>query len=91
MTPNEIQAIINRRWNKVDYNCTISDTDKIVALSVSDGVTFAISNLSPNTTYDIDCIGAEDQCLEGNVTVTTAATGKHGNSGVSTTNSQHNT
>ena len=87
VTHNEIQVSIDRRWDNHDYNCTINNTDKIIKLSVSDGVTFAIPNLSPNTTYDIDCIGAEDQCLEVNTTVTTTATGNHGYSGVSTTNS----
>ena len=71
--PREIQFSI--MGSTYSYNCTISNYSNYKTMIVSGGEMYPVYDLSPNTTYSIDCIGGKDECLEANTTVTTSATG----------------
>ena len=75
MASDKIEFTIIRRWAIQTYQCKILGNTVDVVL-VTDGIPFTVSNLRPNTTYNIDCIGAKDRCVEANTTVITRATGE---------------
>jgi hypothetical protein len=73
VTSDKIEFTIIRRWAIQTYQCRIL-RNTVDVLLVTDGIPFTVSNLRPNTTYNIDCIGAKDRCVEANTTVITRAT-----------------